>query len=63
MDDNRTILEIVMDGSNLTISDLAEKVGVSERTMRYYVKGLYLPRVDVAKKIAQELHMSTDALW
>ena len=63
MDDDRTILEIVIDGSGITISDLADRVGVSERTMRYYVKGIYLPRVDIAKKIAQELHMSTDALW
>lgn len=63
MEKNRTILEIVVEGSEISIPVLAHRVGVSERSMRYYIEGKIYPRVDVAKKIAEQLHMPIDALW
>lgn len=43
-------------------SDLAKKVGVSERMIQKYEAGVAVPRITVADKIAKALKVSSDEL-
>lgn len=46
----------------ITQKELAEKAGVTESAMSYYVKGDRTPRSDVLSRIAKALNTTTDYL-
>ena len=52
----------LMNELKLSQKELAEKVGVTESAMSYYVKGVRTPRSDVLTRIAKALNTTTDYL-
>ena len=52
----------LLENKGLTQKELAEKSGVTESAMSYYVKGDRTPRSDVLSRIAKALDTSTDYL-
>ena len=48
---------------NLTQKELAEKVGVTSRSIQYYESGRILPSLIVAKKIADEFQQPIEAIF
>ena len=52
----------LMNAHKLTQKELAQKIGVTESAMSYYVKGDRMPRIDVLTRMAQALHTTTDYL-
>lgn len=63
MNNEKTTLEILIENSGIPIAVLAELCGVTRQTMYTYVKGTVLPRVDVAKRIAEALKTSISSIW
>ncbi len=55
-------LVALMNAQGLNQKEFAAKIGVTESTMSYYVKGLRTPRSKVLAKMAAELGTSTDYL-
>lgn len=47
---------------NLTEKQLAELIGVQVRTYRNYEMGKTIPRIDVVRKLAMTLKISSDEL-
>ena len=55
-------LVTLMNAHKLTQKELAQKIGVTESAMSYYVKGDRMPRIDVLTRMAQALHTTTEYL-
>lgn len=55
-------LVTLMNAHKLTQKELAQKIGVTESAMSYYVKGDRMPRIDALTRMAQALHTTTDYL-
>ena len=53
---------VLMSSHNLSQKELAERIGVTESAMSYYVNGVRTPRSDVLTRIAKELETTTDYL-
>lgn len=56
------ILRETRENKNLSLSQLAEKVGVSKQALHGYEKGFLTPRPVVLVEIAKALEVSTDYL-
>ena len=55
-------LTVLLDESNMTQTQLAEKIGTTNVTICRYINGERVPRIDVASKIAAILNVSLDYL-
>ncbi len=52
----------LMNSQNLSQKELAQKAGVTESAMSYYIQGSRVPRSDVLTRIAKALGTTTDYL-
>ena len=55
-------LTVLLDESNMTQTQLAEKIGTTNVTICRYINGERVPRIDVASKIADIFNVSLDYL-
>ena len=55
-------LTVLLDESNMTQTQLAEKIGTTNVTICRYINGVRVPRIDVASKIAAIFNVSLDYL-
>ena len=55
-------LTVLLDESNMTQTQLAEKIGTTNVTICRYINGKRVPRIDVASKIAAIFNVSLDYL-
>lgn len=55
-------LTVLFDESNMTQTQLAEKIGTTNVTICRYINGERVPRIDVASKIAAIFNVSLDYL-
>ena len=55
-------LTVLLDENNMTQTDLAKKIGVSNVTICRYLTGERTPRIDVLTKIAYVFNVSLDYL-
>lgn len=55
-------LSVLLDENNMTQTDLANKIGVSNVTICRYLTGERIPRLDVVAKVAHEFNVSLDFL-
>lgn len=55
-------ISLLLSQKNLSQKELANKAGVTESAMSYYVKGERTPRGEVLSRIAKALNCSTDYL-
>ena len=58
-----TSLRVLRAQHSLTQEELAEKVGVSRKTIVYLEKGDYVPSLTLAWKIAQVFHLSIEEVF
>lgn len=55
-------LTVLLDESNMTQTQLAEKIGTTNVTICRYINGERVPRIDVASKISAIFNVSLDYL-
>lgn len=55
-------IKLLRKQNNLTLKELAEKIGVAESTVSLYENGKREPSLDILKKIAKIFNVSTDYL-
>lgn len=60
--EKENVLKVMIESTEIPVAIIARRIGVSERTLRYYMEGR-MPRVDVAIKIANYFHVTVDSIW
>jgi len=62
-DQLKTRIETLRTQGNLTVAQLAEKIGVSETTLKYLEAGEYVPSLTLALRIAKSFNISIEQIF